>query len=361
MNWLNRLLGHRARTHTIAAPRPALRSSRPALEMLEDRVQPSATSVIAANFHGSPPAGSKVWFHSSFKAIGVGSQTATIRVVNSAIDFTVKATKYHLEVPNATVVFSPTVTKATTSFDVAAKTWNTTVPSSFKGDVFLTGVAWTAPAKLKGEIKNLKWKAEFESDTAGVKVGWHWSAEAYKTLSSDYNALGVKPAEGRQVTAYRNADPAGTPEAFKNQLVVGRGWCGHRHVGTHSGVKKVKPDVVAPPQQSTSLSGRVVLDDTITVSPLEGVSIHLTGVDDQGQVVDLTVQTAADGTYSFGTLRAGVYAVAVQTPDNTVNFSAATGSLGGDSTTGEVANIHVANNSVGFGYDFVLHPGVPNS
>ncbi len=355
MNWLNRLLGRRA--HSLA---PSLRSSRPTLEMLEDRVQPSATSVIGANFHGTPPAGSTVWFHSALKATGVG-EGATLRVVNSAIDFTVKATKYHVVVPDATIVFSPTATKATTSFDVAAQTWNTTVPSSFKGDVFLAGVAWTVPAGLEGKIKNLKWKADFESDKAGVKVGWHWNAEAYKTLSSDYNALGVKPADGRRVGQHHNADPAGTPEAFKSKLVHGHGRFDHRFVGAHSGVKKVKPEVTTPPQQSTSLSGRVQLNGDTGLVDFAGVMVSLVGVNDRGESVSLSATTGADGRYSFGSLRPGSYTLAVVSPVGYMAESSTAGNLGGDSTSAEIANIPLASGQAGTGYDFVQKLGAPNS
>ena len=40
-----------------------------------------------------------------------------------------------------------------------------------------------------------------------------------------------------------------------------------------------------------------------------GVLIILTGVDDLGRVVRLTTRTRADGFYSFGNLRPGVYAI----------------------------------------------------
>ncbi len=360
MNWLNRLLGRRAHTQH-SAPRPTLRSSRPTLEMLEDRVQPSATSVVGAGFHGRPPAGSTLWFHSSFKATGVGDHAATIRVVNSSVDFTVKATKYHVVVPDATIVFSPTATRATTSFDVAAKAWNTTVPSSFKGDVFLSGVAWTVPAGLKGAIKNLKWKADFQTDTAGVGVKWHWNAETYKTLSSDYNALGVKAADGRHVTTYRNADPAGTPEAFRTKLVHGHGRCHSRFIGAVSGAKKVTPAFTTPPQQTTSLSGRVQLNGDTGLVDFAGVTVNLVGVNDLGESVSLSATTGADGRYSFGSLLPGSYTLTVVSPDGYMAESSAAGNPGGDSTSAEIANIPLASGQAGTGYDFVQKVGAANS
>src|SRR5262245_24521304 len=103
MNWLRNLLSGR-RGPKPARPRtpPAALSRRPSLEALEDRLQPSATSIITSNFNGTKiPAGDAVWFNSVLKASGLGSQPVTLTITNGEIDFTANGTPYQVSVPDA--------------------------------------------------------------------------------------------------------------------------------------------------------------------------------------------------------------------------------------------------------------------
>ena len=93
-----------------------------------------------------------------------------------------------------------------------------------------------------------------------------------------------------------------------------------------------------------SLSGRVYADNNndgvvdAGEAGLSGVTLVLSGTDDLGNPVNLTLQTAADGSYSFANLRPGTYAVTqpVQ-PPGTVGGITSAGSLGGNATTPAVA------------------------
>ena len=77
MNWLKSLLPGRAKS---SRPTTRLRRQtgrcRPAIEPLEDRLQPSA-SVITSNFNGTAiAAGSTVWFNSVLKVSGLGANSS---------------------------------------------------------------------------------------------------------------------------------------------------------------------------------------------------------------------------------------------------------------------------------------------
>lgn len=87
------------------------------------------------------------------------------------------------------------------------------------------------------------------------------------------------------------------------------------------------------------LSGRVWSDPnndgligSIEVG-LPGVTVVLTGTDDQGTAISRTTITGADGSYEFGNLRPGTYAVTEPTqPPETTNGLTVPGSLGGSAT-----------------------------
>jgi hypothetical protein len=360
------------------AGRPTLRNARPGLEVLEDRALPSGFSAIQANFNGTAiNAGDTIWFNSEVKVSGLGATPATLHLVNSAIDFSAGGTSYHLNVPNADVTFSPTATTATTTFDSSSNHWETTVPSTAAGNLFLAGLALPVTSTMPGVIPGLggggllggllspltsalpgninpTWSGTFQADTPGLSVTWQWSAAVYTQFASDYNALGIKPVDGNQLSAYHNSDLAGTPENFRAFVAPGaRGSGGSNYTGTASSTAQVAPDFVPPPPPPTAnLSGAAI--DESTGNGISGVSITLSWVDASGQPHSLTTTTDARGNYSFTGLGAATYTIteniagAIQ--DDAANNQV--GSLGGSSSTNTFSGIVVHNGDNGVNYIF---------
>src|SRR5262249_30553680 len=84
-----------------------------------------------------------------------------------------------------------------------------------------SGVALPVPGGLPGGIKNITWSAGIWSDSPNVSVNWKWAAAVYKNFSANYNALNVKPVDNNSLSAYKNGDQSGAPEAFKSFVVAG--------------------------------------------------------------------------------------------------------------------------------------------
>lgn len=92
-----------------------------------------------------------------------------------------------------------------------------------------------------------------------------------------------------------------------------------------------------------SIAGRVYGDNNNNGSidagetGLAGVTLTLSGTDDLGAPVNLTTTTAADGSYTFASLRPGTYAVTEpQQPGGTTNGITSAGSAGGSATAPSV-------------------------
>jgi predicted short-subunit dehydrogenase-like oxidoreductase (DUF2520 family) len=218
----------------------------------------SSLSAISTNFtKPSIAGGNYIWFASVFSAKGpndsngheidMSAYAIRVFVTGGTISFTANNNVYTLPVPDAVITFDPTVTSATTAFDAANNRWMTTVPSASPpipfplqpphvraqmfdviGHIFATGLAYQVPAGgLPGGIKNVTWSGAFSTDTPGVTITWQWGAAVYSTFSATYanassNVLGVKSTDnGMAPCAFQNADPAGTPENFKQYLVLG--------------------------------------------------------------------------------------------------------------------------------------------
>jgi hypothetical protein len=161
----------------------------------------------------------------------------TIRFTNQ----TIASSAFTLSLPDATVIFDPAATSATTTFVGGMAT--TRVPSSgLAGNTFFSALSYLVHVTIPGGLTNITWSGIITSDTPGVSVQWKWAAAVYSSFSSDYNSLGVKPVDDSNASIYRNSDHAGTPENFKSSVIGGaRGGGGSNYTGGYSGTVSVGP------------------------------------------------------------------------------------------------------------------------
>jgi sugar lactone lactonase YvrE len=197
----------------------------------------SATS-ISSNFNGTAiSTGNYIWFNGVLKASGLGSTPVTIRFTGQ----TITSANFTLSVPDATVTFDPAATSATTTFN--GSKWVTRVPSrGLAGNTFLSGVGYPVPINLPGGIRNVSWSGTVAIDTSGVSLNWKWAAAVYRSFSSNYTALAVKPVDDNNASQYQNSDHAGTPENFKSHVIGGAtGGGGSNYTGAYGGTANVRP------------------------------------------------------------------------------------------------------------------------
>jgi hypothetical protein len=259
MSFFDSLFGTR-RHPTITASRPL---TRPALEMLEDRAVPTASS-ITASFNGTAiPAGDTVWFNSEFKAGNLGTASVVnLYVTGQTITFNSGGSSYSVNVPDATIQLSKSTTVATTAVDTSSDGWNTSLQLPPKGNSFLSGASMVAASGLPGGIKSVTWSGNFTSDTKGVTVSWQWGAAVYSNFSGDNSVLSVKPQDGSSTT-YNNGDHAGTPEAYKPFVVRG---------GTGDGGTNWTGNLTPAANVTTSLAGEATLYPFASPNPLTSIA-----------------------------------------------------------------------------------------
>jgi hypothetical protein len=306
------------------------------------------SSAIASNFNGTAiPPGDTLWFSAAFKINGLASSPVTFNFTNDTISYTLKGVTTTVNAPNAEITLSPSVTTATTTFNAATNTWETSLPMKFSGNAFLDAVAVPMPNGLPGGANPVTWQGNFTSTTSAVSINWQWAAAVYTKFSTDYNALNVKPVDDNHVSAYQNSDHAGTPEAFTPYVIGGaRGGGGSNFTGSMSATASVTP---APP---ASVSGFV--EDTSN-NPLSGVGVNL--VNSQGATV-ATATTDTNGFYQFTSLPPDVYTVTVPTPEAGYQADHATAGTVNGSTDGTVpsatiiATVNLTSGNVGVNYDF---------
>jgi protocatechuate 3,4-dioxygenase beta subunit len=100
--------------------------------------------------------------------------------------------------------------------------------------------------------------------------------------------------------------------------------------------------------QPTGLSGFVYVDvndngvKDAGDTGIAGITVTLTGTDDLGHAVNLTQVTAADGSYSFNSLRPGTYALGETGSDGYLNGQDTVGSQGGTAGHDTISNIVLA-------------------
>jgi hypothetical protein len=125
----------------------------------------------------------------------------------------------------------------------------TTVPLSGDDEIFLTGLAWPVPSgglAPGANPVNFSGTYSAESNAPGLSIQMQWSAAAYSSFTTDYNALQIK-AGHQHGCGQNNGDHAGTPEGvdstdtpWKHYLVGGpRGGGGSNFTGSWSGTLNV--------------------------------------------------------------------------------------------------------------------------
>jgi RHS repeat-associated protein len=236
---------------------------------------PSAASTISFSFGGqSIAAGNNIWFTNVMTVGAIGSSPVTVFVRSATIQFTASGKIYNLAVPDGNLVYSSSVTTATTSYDSVNKLWTTYVPAGYGNPVFLSGLAFPVPAGgLPGNINPVSWTGSFCSDNASASLVWKWAAAVYTSFNSNYNSLGVK-SDAIATGQYNNSDPAGTPENYKTKVVAGATGNGSSFVGGYSGTQAVTsclmynpPIANAGPGQTVALGSTVQLNGTGSTDP----------------------------------------------------------------------------------------------
>ncbi len=110
----------------------------------------------------------------------------------------------------------------------------------------------------------------------------------------------------------------------------------------------------------SSLSGTVTSDNSASMMPntgLTGATVTLTGTNDLGQVVNVSVATDTNGNYLFTGLRPGTYTVTVSASQMGYTDEQATAPPGtGTAGTGTVTSIVVTSGATDTGYNFLELP-----
>jgi hypothetical protein len=220
-------------------------------------VNPAATvncvinGSITSSFNStSIPAGRYIWFNSSFNPGSLGSGTApvTMTITNSVINFTANSQQYTLNVPDSRVRYDASVTSASTQFINNA--WETVIPRSYNGYVFMGGLSYQVLSNLPGSISNINWAAKISIDKSNISLTWRWGAAVYTSFAA-HSGLNIKPKNGNTQNTYANNDNAGTPENYKSFVVSGaKGSGGTNYTGSYSSTSTATCVVTAAQRSS---------------------------------------------------------------------------------------------------------------
>jgi protocatechuate 3,4-dioxygenase beta subunit len=108
----------------------------------------------------------------------------------------------------------------------------------------------------------------------------------------------------------------------------------------------------------SSLAGWVYVDNNNNgikdpgEAGIGGVTVTLTGTDDNGTPVNQAQTSAADGSFQFASLRPGTYTLTEAAPGNYIQGRDSVGSIGGMTTTDQFSAIHVSMGAAGVNYNF---------
>lgn len=215
--FLNPSIGEKA---TIYGPAAQNNIGLNSTSMCTDQDTNPDTCAIQSSFNTTPiSSGNYVWFNSALDLTSkLPSPGLTIHFTGSWIYVTLKnGTTLNLYAPNSQITYSPTATTTTTNF--TGGQWVTTVPMSYKGDVFLDGFAYQVPSGVSLQGAKVIWSGWFSGTNSSFRVNWKWAAAAYsgfdnlttRNTTALYNGLGVNPI----------SNGVGTPENFIANLIRG--------------------------------------------------------------------------------------------------------------------------------------------
>jgi hypothetical protein len=224
----------------------------------------SVGTTIASNFNGGTiVSGNYIWFNAHISlASPTPSNGLTIRFTGQDITFTANHVSYDLAVPDGEIVFSSSVTSASTTF-TASGTWVTTVPVTQTGNIFISALMFVPATTLPGGINPVTWSGTFSSSSSQpLNLQWQWGAAVYTQPSGQpsftgiptsdvaaYNSLNVKPVDNGPFTTplfptpHTNGDHAGAPQnpAWKGAVTGGaRGGGGSNWTGSWSATGQAK-------------------------------------------------------------------------------------------------------------------------
>ena len=212
----------------------------------------STSNVVSASyqFNGTTiKAGQTIWFSSVFKVNGSLNAPAHLVASSGTITLPLNGVMATLSVPDAVVTLDPSVTSATTSID-SNNHWQTSAPTQYAGNGFLSGFAFVAPYNIPGGA-TVTWTATLSSDTPNLDVNWQWGAAVYSQFGAS-GAAQAKACDDNHFTS--SSDPAGTPEAYRQYVIGGAGGGGgSNYTGGLSGTFRCSPildrclDLVACP------------------------------------------------------------------------------------------------------------------
>ena len=163
------------------------------------------------------------------------------------------------------------------------------------------------------------------------------------------NAAGYTITETQPVGFLDGTDTIGTPGGTAGNDVFSAIVLADGVSGANNNFGELRP---------ATLSGTVFQDNSNDGTQQAGepgvanVAVTLTGTDDRGNAVNVTANTLADGSYSFGNLRPGTYAITETQPAALLDGKDALGTAGGTLANDQASAITLAEGQTGGGYTF---------
>ncbi len=233
--------------------------------------------------------------------------------------------------------------------DGVANNFAELTPATLSGNIFIDsdndGVRDAGETGLGGQTVTLT-----GTDDLGNPVNTTVQTQADGT----YSFSGLRPgtysiAETQPVGYLDGKDTAGSLGGTVGADSVSAIVVNPANTGTDYNFAELRPGTI---------SGTVFRDDSndgtqqVGEPPLVGVDITLTGTDDLGNVMNTTVQTQADGSYSFPGLRPGTYTISETTPNGYLDGKDTLGTAGGTLGNDVISNVVLGENQTASGYTF---------